>query len=154
DQDPRVQEALVRGVRRWGTHNGASRAFSCVRANDEAEARLAAWLGIEEVLIYPSVTLANLGAVPGLVGRRDLLVVDEHAHNSIHEGTRIAKANGVRVLPFSHSDPADLECVLRGAGDYRVAVVLLDGVYSMTGALPPLAELNRVARQHRAVLYV
>src|SRR5215472_285076 len=43
DQDPRVQEAVVRGTRKWGTHNGASRAFSCVRANDEAEAKLAAW---------------------------------------------------------------------------------------------------------------
>src|SRR5262245_36381175 len=149
DQDPRVQDAVVRGVRRWGSHNGASRAFSCVRANDEAEAKLAAWLGTEEVLIYPSVSLANLGAVPGLVGRRDLLVVDEHAHNSIHEGTRIARANGTRVLSFSHCDPVDLARVLAAAGDYRVAVVLLDGVYSMTGELPPLADLDRVARRQR-----
>jgi len=41
DQDPRVQEAIVRGIEKWGTHNGASRAFSCVRANAEAEAKLA-----------------------------------------------------------------------------------------------------------------
>ena len=38
DQDPRVQESVINGVKRWGTHNGASRAFSCVRANAEAEA--------------------------------------------------------------------------------------------------------------------
>lgn len=154
DQDPRVQDAIVRGVRRWGTHNGASRAFSSVRANAEAEDKLAAWLGTEAVLIYPSVTLANLGAIPGLVGRQDVLVVDEHAHNSIQEGARIAKANGVRVLAFSHCDPVALDKVLAGAGDYRCAVVAIDGVYSMTGALPPLAELNRVARARRAVLYV
>src|ERR1700728_1175145 len=36
DQDPRVQEAVITGVKYWGTHNGASRAFSCVRANAEA----------------------------------------------------------------------------------------------------------------------
>src|SRR5262245_1915639 len=41
DEDPRVQEAIRRGVERWGTHNGASRAFSCVRANEEAEEKLA-----------------------------------------------------------------------------------------------------------------
>src|SRR6516164_5518727 len=68
DQDPRVQEALVRGVRRWGTHNGASRAFASVRANTEAEEKLASWLGTEAAPIYPSVSLANLGALPGLVG--------------------------------------------------------------------------------------
>jgi 7-keto-8-aminopelargonate synthetase-like enzyme len=154
DQDPRVQEAVIRGIHKWGTHNGASRAFASVRANVEAEEKLAHWLGTESCLIYPSVTLANLGAIPGLVGRQDVLVVDEHAHNSIQEGARIAKANGVRVLSFSHCDPAALEKVLRGAADYRCAVVAIDGVYSMTGSLPPLAELNQVALRRSAVLYV
>lgn len=154
DQDPRVQEAVRRGVKHWGTHNGASRAFSCVRANEEAEQKIAAWLGTPAALIYPSVTLANMGAIPGLVGRRDLLVIDEHAHNSMQEGARIARANGAKVASFSHCDPADLERVLTAAGDYRVALVAVDGVYSMSGALPPLAQLNQIAMQHRAVLYV
>jgi 7-keto-8-aminopelargonate synthetase-like enzyme len=154
DQDARVKEALIRGVQKWGTHNGASRAFSSVRANAEAEEKLAAWLGTEATLIYPSVTLANMGAVPGLVGRRDLLVVDEQAHNSIQEGARIAKANGVPVVSFAHCNPDDLEAVLSAAGEYRVALVAIDGVYSMSGALPPLHELNEVATRHNAVLYV
>ncbi|HYT90947.1 MAG TPA: pyridoxal phosphate-dependent aminotransferase family protein [Gemmataceae bacterium] len=154
DQDPRVKEALVRGIEKWGSHNGASRAFASVRANVEAEEKLAAWLGTEAALIYPSVTLANMGAVPGLVARRDLLVVDEQAHNSIQEGARIAKANGVPVLAFAHCNPHDLEQVLTAAGEYRSALVAIDGVYSMSGALPPLAELNEVCKQHNAVLYV
>jgi 7-keto-8-aminopelargonate synthetase-like enzyme len=154
DQDPRVQDALRRGIRQWGTHNGASRAFSSVRSNIEAENKLAAWLGTEATLIYPSVTLANLGAIPGLVGRQDVLVVDEQAHNSIQEGAKIAKANGVRVVSFSHCNPQALEKTLEGAGDYRCAVVALDGVYSMSGELPPLAELNQVCLKRRAVLYV
>jgi glycine C-acetyltransferase len=154
DRDERVQEALIRGIQKWGTHNGASRAFASVRANIEAEEKIAHWLGTEAALIYPSVTLANMGAIPGLVGRQDLLVVDEHAHNSIQEGAKIAKASGVRVVNFSHCDPADLERVLRAAQPYRVAVVAIDGVYSMTGALPPLADLDQVARRYAAVLYV
>jgi 7-keto-8-aminopelargonate synthetase-like enzyme len=154
DQDPRVQEAILRGVTRWGTHNGASRAFASVRANAEAEDKLAAWLGTEAVLIYPSVTLANLGAIPGLVGKQDLLVVDEHAHNSMQEGAKIARANGVRVEAFSHCDPADLERVLTASRPYRIALVAIDGVYSMSGALPPLADLNAVCQAHHAVLYV
>jgi 7-keto-8-aminopelargonate synthetase-like enzyme len=154
DHDPRVQEALILGTRKWGTHNGASRAFASVRANTDAEDKIAQWLGTEAALIYPSVTLANLGAIPGLVGRQDLLVVDEHAHNSIQEGAKIAKANGVRVVNFSHCDPVDLDQVLRANKPYRIAVVAIDGVYSMSGALPPLADLNTVAYRHDAVLYV
>jgi 7-keto-8-aminopelargonate synthetase-like enzyme len=154
DQDPRVQRAIQRGVLRWGAHNGASRAFSSVRTNIEAEEKLAHWLGTEATLIYPSVTLANLGAIPGLVGKQDLLVVDEQAHNSIQEGAKIARANGTRVLTFSHCDPVALHQVFDKAGDYRCAVVAIDGVYSMSGELPPLKALNDVALAHRAVLYV
>lgn len=153
DQDPRVKDAIINGIRQWGTHNGSSRAFSSVRANVEAEQKLAAWLQTEDALIYPSVTLANMGAIPGLVGRQDLLVVDEHAHNSIQEGVKIAKANGVNVQTFSHCDPVALDDVL-SAHSHRCAVVAIDGVYSMTGALPPLAALNEVAQEHNAVLYV
>jgi 7-keto-8-aminopelargonate synthetase-like enzyme len=154
DQDERVQQAIIKGTRTWGTHNGASRAFASVRANIEAEDKIARWLGTEAALIYPSVTLANLGAIPGLVGKQDLLVVDEHAHNSIQEGAKIAKANGVRVVNFSHCDPVDLERLLKASKPYRIAMVAIDGVYSMTGALPPLAALNAVAERHDAVLYV
>jgi 7-keto-8-aminopelargonate synthetase-like enzyme len=153
DQAPRVQGAIVRGLARWGTHNGASRAFASVDANEQAEAKLADWLGTEATLIYPSVSLANLGALPGLLGRQDLLVVDEQAHASIHEGARIAQANGVRVLSFAHADPKSLAGVL-DQQTYRCAVVALDGVYSMSGQLPPLAELNEIALARRAVLYV
>jgi glycine C-acetyltransferase len=154
DQDSRVQQAVMQGVKRWGTHNGASRAFSSVRSNDDAERKIAAWLGTEAALIYPSVSLANLGAIPGLVSKRDILVVDEHAHNSIQEGAKIAKANGTPLLSFSHCDPAHLNQLLSEAGNYRVGVVAIDGVYSMTGELPPLAALNDVCLANRAVLYV
>ena len=154
DQDPRVQQAIRDGVMKWGAHNGASRAFASVRANTEAEDLLAEWLGTEATLIYPSVTLANLGAIPGLVGRPDVIVMDENAHNSMQEGARIAKANGVRVEMFSHCDPRALANVLDNCGEYRVAVVALDGVYSMSGELPPLKELNEVALKRKAILYV
>ena len=108
DRDPRIREAIERGVRAWGTHNGASRAFASVRANAQAEERLAKWLGTEAVLIYPSVTLANLGAIPALMARNDVLVVDSHAHNSVQEGAKLASANGARVSTFASSDPVAL----------------------------------------------
>lgn len=154
DQDPRVLDAIRRGLERWGSHNGASRAFSSVQSNIEAEEKIAAWLRTEASVIFPSVTLANLGAIPGLVGKPDLLVIDEQGHNSIQEGAKIARANGTRVLSFGHCDPQALDKVLREAAPYRIGVVAIDGVYSMSGEIPPLAELNRVAQAHNAILYI
>ncbi|MHB1558910.1 MAG: aminotransferase class I/II-fold pyridoxal phosphate-dependent enzyme [Isosphaeraceae bacterium] len=154
DQDSRVQEAIRRGLSRWGTHNGASRAFASVRANIEAEERLADWLGVESVLILPSVMLANLGAIPGLVGRQDAIAMDEQAHTSMQEAAKIARANGAKVATFAHGDPAALERTLDAMRPYRSALVCIDGVYSMSGRIPPMAELDAVARSADAVLYV
>src|SRR5580693_336631 len=100
DQHPQVIEAIERGVRDWGTHNGTSRAFSSIAPNVEVEEKIASWQGTEAALLYPSVTLANIGALPGLVTRHDVVVADQFAHNSIEEGTRLAKARGVRTAKF------------------------------------------------------
>lgn len=154
DQHPAVKASLERGVRAWGTHNGTSRAFSSVAPNVAAEEKIAAWLGTEAALIYPSVTLANIGAIPGLVTRHDVVVADQFAHNSIEEGMRIAKARGVRTAKFAHNDPGELERTLHNLRPYRHAVVAFDGVYSMSGHLPPLAEFHRIARANDASLYV
>jgi 7-keto-8-aminopelargonate synthetase-like enzyme len=154
DQDPRVQEAIVRGTATWGTHNGASRMFASVRANVEAEEKIARWLGTEAALIYPSVTLANLGAIPALATRADFIACDAYAHNSMQEGIKIARANGVRSATFAHNDPADLERVLQEARPYRFAVVAIDGVYSMTGEVPPFRLFDAACRRHDGVLYV
>ncbi|HJZ57316.1 MAG TPA: pyridoxal phosphate-dependent aminotransferase family protein [Gemmataceae bacterium] len=154
DCDPRVQRTVEDGVRRWGTHNGSSRAFASVRSNIEAEEKLAAWLGTGASLIYPSVTLANLGAIPGLVGKRDFVAFDEFAHNSMQEGIKIARANGTAAGRFRHNDPADLERVLQTARPYNFALVCVDGVYSMGGDMPPLRDLAGVASANDAVMYV
>jgi 7-keto-8-aminopelargonate synthetase-like enzyme len=154
DEHPQVKAAVERGVRDWGTHNGTSRAFTSIAPNVEAESRIAAWLGTEAAVIFPSVSLANMGALPGLVTRHDVIVADQYAHNSIEEGMRIAKARGVRIAKFAHNDVSDLARVLESLRPYRHAVVAVDGVYSMSGHLPPLGEFQRVARSHGGFLYV
>lgn len=154
DQDSRVKQALTRGAETWGTQFGASRAFASCAVETALEQKIADWMGTEAAMIFPSVTLTNVGALPGLVGPGDVIAVDEYAHNSIHEGTKIAKAAGVRVLSFKHNNPQSLEQVLIDASPYRVAVIAIDGVYSMSGSIAAMPELNAVAKRHNAVLYI
>lgn len=154
DRDPRVIESIRRGLERWGAHNGASRAFASVRSNIDAEEKLASWLGVESTLIYPSVTLANLGAIPGLVSKQDVVVLDELAHNSMQEGAKLARTGGTRVAVFSHNSLESLEKTLRKLTPYRMALICIDGVYSMSGVIPPMRAFNELARRHNGVLYI
>jgi len=153
DRDERVQKAIVEALPRWGTHNGASRAFSSVALSEEVERRLAQWLGVEDTLIFPSVTLANAGLIPALAAKGDLLVVDRQSHDSIHQGTRIAQANGARVVELHPCRGEVLDALLAAEGG-QGSLVAVDGVYSMTGKVPPLAELEETTRRHGGTLYV
>jgi 7-keto-8-aminopelargonate synthetase-like enzyme len=153
DRDPRVQQALIRAVRPWGTHNGASRIFSTIELCEEAERRLAQWLGVEDTLIFASVTLANAGLIPAVAGEGDLLVVDRLAHDSIHQAAKIAAGNGAVVKQFHPCRGETLAGVL-GKESYRGCVVAVDGVNSMSGTIPPLNGLDEVARHCGGILYV
>jgi glycine C-acetyltransferase len=154
DQDHRVHDAIRRGLERWGTHNGTSRAFSSVAANFEAEQKLAAWLKAESTLIYPSVTLANHGALPALVTRHDALIVDQAAHHTIHEAMHLVRGHGIKTAVFDQADSSDLTRALKQCKPYRHAVVAVDGVESMTGVVTPLADLRAIAEANDAILYV
>ncbi len=153
DRHPHVQRALIEAARDWGTHNGASRAFSTVELCHQAERRLARWLGVEDTLIFPSVTLANVGLIPAVVAKDDLLVVDRLSHDSIQQAAKIAAANGAVLRELHPCCPQALEDIL-AKERYQGCVVAVDGVYSMTGKIPALGELDEVTRRYGGTLYV
>jgi len=153
DRHSRVQQALAESMADWGTHNGASRAFSSAALCDEAERRLADWLDVEDTLIYPSVTLANVGLLPAVAGKGDLLVVDRTSHDSLQQAAKIAAGNGATVRELHPCCGDALRKILRNE-DYDGCVVAVDGVYSMTGIIPPLDELDEVTRRFGGILYV
>lgn len=153
DRHPAVQEALVEATGRWGTHNGASRAFCSVSLCEEAEYRLARWLGVEDTLIFPTVTLANVGLIPAIVAKGDLLVVDRQSHDTIHQAAKIAAADGAELQEVHPLCAESLERILEKSSA-KNRVVAVDGVYSMTGRIPPLKQIDDVTRRYGGVLYV
>ncbi|HTN74462.1 MAG TPA: pyridoxal phosphate-dependent aminotransferase family protein [Pirellulaceae bacterium] len=153
DRDERLRNAMAEAAPRWGTHNGASRAFWSIALCTEAEHRLAKWLGVPDTLIYTSVTLANVGLLPALVAKGDLLVVDRLSHDSIQEGAKIAQANGATLRELSPCTPDALRALV-ASEPHKGLVVAVDGIYSMTGKLAPLEELDAVTRELGGTLYV
>ena len=154
DRHPRVHEAIAGALPEWGAHNGASRAFSSPVLMDEAEEKLAAWLGVPDTFIFPSVTLANVGLLPAITQPGDLLVVDRESHDSVHQGARLAAAAGARVVELAEPDPQSLERIVRDAGHRGGLVLAIDGVYSMSGRTPPLAALDETVRRLGGIMYV
>jgi len=153
DRHPRVHEAIRAALPEWGSHNGASRAFSSPILTDEAEEKLARWLGVADTFIFPSVTLANVGLLPAIATDGDLLIVDRESHDSVHQGARLAAAGGARLEQLAAPDPEAVRQLVQRSGSDGL-VMAIDGVYSMTGKTPPLAALDATVRSLGGVLYV
>lgn len=148
---PEVVEASARAARDWGCAAGGSRLITGNLALHEAlEDELADFLGTGSALAFSTGYMANLGVIPALVGRGDVVVSDALNHASIVDACRLTRAE-TRVFP--HGDVNALERLLAAACDGRRRVLLaLDGVYSMDGDVAPLHAMVALARRFGALV--
>jgi len=150
-QHPAIAAAAQEALARYGLGAGASR---LVTGNHplyaDLETRLARLKGAESACVFGSGYLTNLGVIPALVGRDDIILIDELAHACLWGG---AQLSGARVLMFRHNDVDHLRALLaQHRAAHPRALVLTDGVFSMDGDLAPLPALSRVARLYDAWL--
>ena len=98
--------------------------------------------------MFGSGYLANAGIAPALVGRDDLILIDELSHSSLWTGARLSRAE---VHAFRHNDAGHVARAARRsiAPRYRRALIVTEGVFSMDGDRAPLAELAALAQQLR-----
>jgi 8-amino-7-oxononanoate synthase len=152
DLEPSIIAAVPEYLARWGTHPSWSRLLGSPRLYEEIETELSELLGVEDALLLPTITHIHASVIPALAGE-GMVFVDARAHKTIHDGAVIARAHGATTRRFRHDDPDHLAHLLRSCSVYP-RLVCTDGVNSMTGNIPPLAELAQVTRAHDALLYV
>lgn len=151
--DPRVSAAAKEAIDRYGTSVGASRPTAGERPiYRDLEAALARLHGTEDALCFVSGHATNVTVIGCLLGKKDLIVADAYAHNSIVEG---AKLSGATSLLFPHNNLDSLEDLLREHRPrYRRALVVVEGLYSMDGDMPDMRRLLAIKRRHDAWLMV
>jgi glycine C-acetyltransferase len=148
---PRVREAAAEAALEWGAGAGASRLISGnMSPHRRLEERLAAFKGYEAGLLFGSGYLANIGAISALAARGGVVFSDQLNHASIVDGCRLARAE---TFVYRHCDVEHLAWGLRKAAG-RGSLIVSDSVFSMDGDVAPLADLLRLAREHRCRLLV
>lgn len=151
---PRLNAAVKAAVDRYGTSTGGVRLLTgTLSLHHELERELADFLGQEASATFASGYDANVAAITSLFGQGDAALLDQFAHQSIHDGARMA---GCEVRRFRHNDMEDLERRLRQArnrGANRI-LVAVDGVFSMDGDQARLAETIELKKKYGAFLLV
>ncbi len=150
-QHPAIKQAAVAAIERYGAGSGASR---LVTGNHplyaELEARLARIKQTEAACVFGSGYLANVGIIPALAAKEDLILVDELSHACIWAG---AQLSGATVAIYDHNDAGHAEELLTvHRPRHRRALIATDGVFSMDGDLAPLFELAALAERFDAWL--
>ena len=151
---PEVIAAAHAALDRWG-YGLSSVRFICgtQEIHLQLEARISAFLGTEDTLLYSSCFDANTGLFETFLSAEDAVISDELNHASIIDGIRLCKARRYR---YRHQDLADLESRLQeaaGAGA-RFKLIATDGVFSMEGTIADLRGICDLADRYGAQVMV
>lgn len=145
---PKVIEAAVEATKKYGTGMAGSPFLNgTLDIHKELEAKLADYIGKEDVMIYSTGFGVNLGVVSTLTGREDYIILDEQDHASIIEGRRLSFSN---YLKYKHNDMESLEAQLKKCDPDKVKLIVTDTVFSMEGDVANMPEIVKLAKKYNA----
>jgi 8-amino-7-oxononanoate synthase len=152
-QHPDLIEAAKAAIDRYGSSVSASRMVSGdTPLHRDLEEEIAQIIGVDAALVFVSGHAANVSTIGTLMTEDDLIVHDEFVHNSAVVGMRLS---GAKTKIFRHNKLDALEAILREErGNYRNALVVIEGLYSTEGDIPDLARVIELKERYGAWLMV
>jgi len=150
--DPRVKEAAVDAVRKYGSGCAGSRFLNgTLDLHVRLEERLAEFMRKDAAVTFATGYQVNLGTISCLVGKGDVVYLDKQDHACIIDGARLSFGE---VRKFKHNDPADLARRMKNDATARGRFIVVDGVFSMEGDVAPLPQIVAAAREFEAAVMV
>ena len=147
-----VIETTLEALKRYGTGCSGSRFMNgTLNLHVELENEIKNFLGVEDVITFPSGFQTNLGIISSLVGRNDYVICDRENHASIYDGCRLSLGT---MLRYHHSDMSELERMLQKIPAESGCLIVTDGVFSMKGDLCKLPEIVALAKKYGARVMV
>ncbi|HTN37430.1 MAG TPA: glycine C-acetyltransferase [Arachidicoccus sp.] len=148
--DPRVLEAAKDTIDTRG-YGMSSVRFICGTQDihKTLEAKISAFLGTEDTILYAAAFDANGGVFEPLFGPEDAIISDALNHASIIDGVRLCKAARYR---YEHNNMEDLEARLQEAEKHRSRIIVTDGSFSMDGTIAQLDKIVALAEKYDAIV--
>lgn len=152
-QHPYIKMAAKKAIDKWGTGASASRLLSgSLSLHHMLEAKIAKFKQKESALVFNSGYQANVGLLPALCKKGDIVFSDKLNHASIIDALKLSEADFVR---FRHNDPEHLSDLLnKKRSNYRNAWIVTETVFSMDGDTCPLAKIIDLKEKFNAKLIV
>jgi len=150
---PEVKKAAIEAIEEYGVGAGAVRSIAGTNIlHQKLEQVVAEFKHAEASLSFQGGLLANLGTLPVLAGKEDVVFSEELNHASIIDGLRLS---GAKRYVYRHLDMNDLRNQLKEhRREGKRALIVTDGVFSMDGDIAPLKEIAELGEEFEAMVYV
>lgn len=152
DVHPEVMASVSDHVKELTTYPGQSRLLGSPYLYEKIEEEVIKVSGLEDCIIFPSLSLTHPFAIPILAEEGDLFL-DKRAHKTIYDGCMRATQYGATMISFQHNDCDDLEEKLKQS-TAKKKLICVDGVYGMDGYTTPLNEMLKLCEIYDAYLYM
>jgi glycine C-acetyltransferase len=150
--DPQVQQSAIEAAAKYGVGLSSQRMMcGTLPIHKDLEEWLRGFLKVDDVVLYGSGYMANIGTFAPLFGARDCIICDSGVHPSLAEGARLA---GARLVTFQSNDPDDLEDILKRSRWARFRAIVTNGVHPFTGRISDLATICKLADKYDALVVV
>ena len=147
-----VKKAAINATEEYGTGCSGSRFLNgTLNLHLELERKLADFLGYEDAMTFSTGFQSNLGIISAIVGKNDFVICDKENHASIYDGCRLSYGT---MLRFKHADMDSLENALKKVPQGAGALIVTDGVFSMSGDIAKLPEIVELKEKYGAALMV
>jgi len=150
--DERIKRSSKDATDKFGSSTCGSRFLNGTYSlHVDIEKRLADFMGRDEALTFSTGFQVNLGVIPAVAGRNDIILLDRLVHASVMESARLSFA---KIVKFNHNDMNDLEEKIKRIPDDKGKIIIVDGVFSMEGDLANIPEIIKIARKYSARVIV
>ena len=149
---PKVKEAAIKAIEKYGSGCSGSRFLNgTLDLHLKLEEELAQFLNKERVMTFSTGFQSNLGIISAIVGRNDYIICDKENHASIYDGCKLSYG---KMLRYNHDDMEDLERKLQAVPKESGALIVTDGVFSMSGDIANLPVIVDLAKKYGARVMV
>jgi len=152
---PDIKATAIETAEKFGVHSAGSPALVGNSGLTLAlERRIAEFIAMEHVVLYPTGWAAGYGAIRGLVRSADHIVIDSLAHACLQEGANAATRN---IYMHRHLDVEHCRHwlrAIRGKDTENAILVVTEALFSMDSDTPDLAALQAACHEFNATLLV